>query len=452
MIWKVGFFSLQFLSPAGLCSVIRLLSVLLLLFGFLAVGQTMATTVGGCSISTDGGSAVCDTKTHAQTWIASKTDHKGNICPADQPFTFAVIDYPQGKSIYKNWACGYTPTFSDYTLYVASYTTNDQCDASKPPHTIDQWSTGSNDDIPSGGTQCDNGCVATWTPNGAPHWVLAFQRFTVQGTLQNTGDSCAVAPPTVDPGTAPPDADHDGIPDTVDPYPNDPGNNPPPAPSSSSSSEQPKTPPTPDTGTGGATGAQIGHLETTITDGFINMGIKLDGVYNALLAVKVGADLNSSQEVAAIQAGANLIANAVTAAGGGSSGVTDMGPTNALLSTGNTQRALISSSLSDVDSLLQHQFTSTANDLHGSLTVPTAGQSAGFIDVSSGSVGDGGADGGGTGFGWSRSCPSNPSFSVFGHSFIIDLSLMCSWMSLGGALVMISAGLMCVRIVAGGVS
>lgn len=56
-----------------------------------------------------------------------------------------------------------------------------------------------------------------------------------------------------------------------------------------------------------------------------------------------------------------------------------------------------------------------------------------------------------SGYGWSRSCPSPPSFSLpGGQSVQIDFTPLCNWVSLGGTLVLILAGLMSLRIVAGG--
>lgn len=56
-----------------------------------------------------------------------------------------------------------------------------------------------------------------------------------------------------------------------------------------------------------------------------------------------------------------------------------------------------------------------------------------------------------SGYGWSRSCPSPPSLSLpGGQSVQIDLTPLCNWVSLGGTLVLILAGLMSLRIVAGG--
>ena len=56
-----------------------------------------------------------------------------------------------------------------------------------------------------------------------------------------------------------------------------------------------------------------------------------------------------------------------------------------------------------------------------------------------------------SGYGWSRSCPSPPSFTLpGGQSVQIDLTPLCNWVSLGGMLVLILAGLMSLRIVAGG--
>jgi len=56
-----------------------------------------------------------------------------------------------------------------------------------------------------------------------------------------------------------------------------------------------------------------------------------------------------------------------------------------------------------------------------------------------------------SGYGWSRSCPSPPSFTLpGGHSVQINLTPLCNWVSLGGSLVLILAGLLSLRIVSGG--
>lgn len=54
------------------------------------------------------------------------------------------------------------------------------------------------------------------------------------------------------------------------------------------------------------------------------------------------------------------------------------------------------------------------------------------------------------GFGWSSSCPANPTVSVFGSTLTFDLSPLCQWVGLGGYLVLILAGLASLRIVSGG--
>lgn len=56
-----------------------------------------------------------------------------------------------------------------------------------------------------------------------------------------------------------------------------------------------------------------------------------------------------------------------------------------------------------------------------------------------------------SGYGYGRACPSPPSFTLpGGQSVSIDLTPLCNWVSLGGSMVLILAGLMCLRIVAGG--
>lgn len=56
-----------------------------------------------------------------------------------------------------------------------------------------------------------------------------------------------------------------------------------------------------------------------------------------------------------------------------------------------------------------------------------------------------------SGYGWSRSCPSPPSFTLpGGQSVQINLTPLCNWVSLGGSLVLILAGLLSLRIVSGG--
>lgn len=55
-----------------------------------------------------------------------------------------------------------------------------------------------------------------------------------------------------------------------------------------------------------------------------------------------------------------------------------------------------------------------------------------------------------SGYGYGRACPSPPSFTLpGGQSVSIDLTPLCNWVSLGGSLVLILAGLMSLRIVSG---
>jgi hypothetical protein len=56
-----------------------------------------------------------------------------------------------------------------------------------------------------------------------------------------------------------------------------------------------------------------------------------------------------------------------------------------------------------------------------------------------------------SGFGYARSCPSPPSLTLPGGQTVqIDLTPLCNWVSLGGSIVLILSGLMCLRIVSGG--
>lgn len=55
-----------------------------------------------------------------------------------------------------------------------------------------------------------------------------------------------------------------------------------------------------------------------------------------------------------------------------------------------------------------------------------------------------------SGYGWASSCPANPTVNVFGATLTFDLSPLCQWVSLGGYLVLILAGLASLRIVSGG--
>lgn len=57
-----------------------------------------------------------------------------------------------------------------------------------------------------------------------------------------------------------------------------------------------------------------------------------------------------------------------------------------------------------------------------------------------------------TGFGFSRSCPQIPPVSVMGQSINFDISIMCSWVALGGQLVLILAALLSLRILSSGSS
>ncbi|WDS36969.1 virulence factor TspB C-terminal domain-related protein [Pseudoxanthomonas sp.] len=55
-----------------------------------------------------------------------------------------------------------------------------------------------------------------------------------------------------------------------------------------------------------------------------------------------------------------------------------------------------------------------------------------------------------SGFGWTSSCPTIPDVSVMGQSIHFDTSVFCSWVNLGGQLVIIFATLLCLRIISGG--
>ena len=56
-----------------------------------------------------------------------------------------------------------------------------------------------------------------------------------------------------------------------------------------------------------------------------------------------------------------------------------------------------------------------------------------------------------SGYGYSRACPSPPSFTLpGGQSVSIDLTPLCNWVSLGGSMVLLLSGLLSLRIVAGG--
>ena len=69
----------------------------------------------------------------------------------------------------------------------------------------------------------------------------------------------------------------------------------------------------------------------------------------------------------------------------------------------------------------------------------------GLFDEGDGTPGEDGLDD--SGMGWSRSCPQMPSVSVFGYSLMFDTSVFCDWMKLGGAFVLIIAGIVCLRII-----
>ena len=53
------------------------------------------------------------------------------------------------------------------------------------------------------------------------------------------------------------------------------------------------------------------------------------------------------------------------------------------------------------------------------------------------------------GFGFSRTCPVIPSVNVFGSTVSFDTSVVCRWLTLGGQLVLVFAGLVSLRIMSG---
>lgn len=55
-----------------------------------------------------------------------------------------------------------------------------------------------------------------------------------------------------------------------------------------------------------------------------------------------------------------------------------------------------------------------------------------------------------SGYGYGSSCPSPPSFTVYGQTISINLTPMCNWVGLAGNLVLILAALASMRIVSGG--
>jgi hypothetical protein len=57
-----------------------------------------------------------------------------------------------------------------------------------------------------------------------------------------------------------------------------------------------------------------------------------------------------------------------------------------------------------------------------------------------------------SGFGFSRSCPQIPAVSVMGQTINFDISIMCSWVALGGQFVLIIAALVSLRILSSGSS
>lgn len=60
-----------------------------------------------------------------------------------------------------------------------------------------------------------------------------------------------------------------------------------------------------------------------------------------------------------------------------------------------------------------------------------------------------------SGWGWSRSCPTLPTVSVFGTSISFDAvasPVICDWLGIGRGLVLLFASLVCLRILAGGIN
>jgi hypothetical protein len=55
-----------------------------------------------------------------------------------------------------------------------------------------------------------------------------------------------------------------------------------------------------------------------------------------------------------------------------------------------------------------------------------------------------------TGMGYTRSCPVMPSVSIYGQTIQFDNSVMCSWLSLAGQLVLVLSALASLRILSGG--
>lgn len=53
------------------------------------------------------------------------------------------------------------------------------------------------------------------------------------------------------------------------------------------------------------------------------------------------------------------------------------------------------------------------------------------------------------GFGFSRTCPIIPPVNVFGSTISFDTSVVCRWLTLGGQLVLVFAGLVSLRIMSG---
>lgn len=365
----------------------------------------------GCALS--GTSYLCTTRGEAQTaangWTGSFNcaTHIGPRSTA----RYKVVG-PTSSVFYAYQTCtseadgtyGFPPNY-DHQEFSYSGT----CSTAQDFLNYSESSTSSSNDIPqSGSAQCYQGCVYTWSTTSAARYNMPTQTWNQSGTLTHTGAAC----PTTDPPPAPkqndenntlPDADRDGIPDSADPYPNDPSNTPPPPPPD----RTPVAPPT----TGASTNAGLNAL-----------GIALGNQLNAIAAAIGGLTANINSNAAAAAAGQAQGTGAVVGAIGGISGgsgsgsATDMGPTNAILSGIHSDTTNLSDSL---------KATGTAPSTDSGL-LSTPGDAA--QDVGSD---DSGSDLNSTGFGWSRSCPVIPDIVVFDQTLTIDMSPVCT---VGGAL------------------
>jgi hypothetical protein len=363
----------------------------------------------------------------------------------------------QNQLLYQSGTCGVNKSAhnQDWTAY--TYNTGKLCSADVSS-LLDLWSTGYDaGSLPGDGTDlCYQACVKTIAYNSAPHYVAQFDRWTAQATLNPKHISCPTSnpPPDAEPPPNPlPDADSDGIPDSSDPFPNNPNNTPPIPPT-------PPTPPAPPT-TGSATNLALADL------GILLSG-KLDILTLAVIANKLAIDAVSSGNAVNTSAIVAAIAGLPHGTTGGTG--TDMTATNALLTdiksnttkdtATNGMNCSVAPTFSNAGSpqaieafnaWSEHceaagQRADSGNGLSGGLS--TAGSNTGFIDETdhSGTDGTGGLDD--SGWGWSRSCPSPPTFVVFGRTFTIPTAPLCSWLTLGGALVLIFAALASIKIMA----